>query len=516
MRFTRMLLGMIVAVLALLCAAEFNADARTNHSSPQNAEKLSGWSKPVSFGLPFTSDRRGNFGGDDLGSASSVSTEFDDDSPWLSKHGTTLYFFSNRPGGYGNRDFWYTTRAQGDHVPDGRTVIQWNFIGVTTFLQVAPMLGPRSAPLGSRAMAMMHVAMADAVFSIHPVYKPYAVRLHGHGNADQVAAAASAAHGVLVSLFPTKQAALDEALAQSLAQVPDGRKKDEGIAVGAEVAARIVALRANDGSDAGLEYTPPVGLGFWQPDPRTGASPFLSWASVTPWTLERVDQFRPGRPPDIFGNQFAEDLAELKEIGGTTSLVRTTEQTNIARFATDNPVAQYNRLARLVAEAVPSDLETNARGFAFFSLSLADAFISSFEAKFTYHFWRPWTAIQNAAAIRHPELQDSSWLSLIPTPPHPEYSANHAVQSGAIVSALKYTYGEDIPPVTLTCEAASCTPGFTVTSGHLDDFKALFGLARIYGGIHYRNTINLGWEQGEAIAENVIETTYTHGGKEGR
>src|SRR5262245_21097288 len=286
MRFTRMLLGMIVAVL--LCAAEFNADARTKHSSPQNAEKLGGWSKPVNLGIPFTSDRRGGFGGDDLGSASSVSTEFDDDSPWLSKHGTALYFFSTRFGGSGNRDSWYTTRAQGDHAPDGRTVIQWNFIGVSTFLQVAPTLGPRSATLGSRAMAMMHVAMADAMFSIHPVYKPYAVRLYGHGNAYQVAAAASAAHGVLVTLFPTKQAALDEALAQSLAQVPDGRKKDEGIVVGAEVAAQIVALRANDGSDAGLPYTPPVGLGFWQPDPRTGASPFLSWASVHPRYLDHA------------------------------------------------------------------------------------------------------------------------------------------------------------------------------------------------------------------------------------
>jgi hypothetical protein len=402
-------------------------------------------------------------------------------------------------------------------VPDGRTIIQWNLTGLTTFLQVAPTLGPMSNQLGSRAMTMMHVAMADAVFSIHPVYKPYAVRLHGHGDADQVAAAASAAHGVLVSVFPTKQPALDEALAQSLAQVPDGRKKDEGVAVGAEVAARIVALRANDGSDALLPYTPPIGLGFWQPDPRTGPSFSLSWASVTPWTLERADQFRPGPPPNIFGNLFAQDLAELKEIGGTTSSVRTIEQTNIARFVTETGVTQYNRLARLVAEAVPSDLETNARGFAFMNLSLADAVISSFEAKFTYHFWRPWTAIQNAAAIGHPELQDSTWLSLIPTPAHPEYSANHAVASGAVVTALKHIYGEDIPPVTLTCEAASCPSGFTVTSGHLDDFKALFGLARIYGGIHYRNTVNLSWEQGEAIAENVIETTYTHrAGEEGR
>lgn len=417
--------------------------------------------------------------------------------------------------------FTFTQLAKADMGPsghhsvrDGRTVIDWNLTGVTTFLQVAPTLGPRSATLGSRAMAMMHVAMADAVFSIHPVYKPYAVWLRGHGSADQLAAAAAAAHGVLVHLFPSEQAALDAALANSLSQVPDGRRKErrrkeEGIAVGVEVAAQIVALRFNDGSHVGLPYTPPVGLGFWQPDPRTGASPFLSWKDVTPWTLESADQFRVGPPPSIYGALFASDLAEMKAIGGTTSLIRTTEQTNIAKFATDNPVAQYNRLARLVAEAVPSDLETNARAFAHVSLSLADAFISSFEGKFTYHFWRPWTAIRNAAAIGHPELEDSSWLSLIPTPPHPEYPANHAVQSAAIVTALKHSYGKDIPPVTLTCTAASCTPGFTVTSGHLDDFRALFGLARIYGGIHYRNTIDLSWGQGDAIGGKVISTSYT-------
>ena len=394
-------------------------------------------------------------------------------------------------------------------VEDGRTIIDWNLTGVTTFLHVLPTLGPRSLTLGGRAMAMMHVAMADAVFSIRPVYKPYAVWLHGHGSADQLAAAATAAHGVLVRLFPSEEATLDAALADSLAQVPEGRKKEEGIAVGAKVAALIVALRANDGSDVGLPYTPPVGLGFWQPDPRTGASQFLSWKDVTPWTLQSADQFRLVPPPTIYGDLFAIDLAELKAIGGTTSSIRTTEQTNIAKFATDNPVAQYYRLARLVSEAVPSDLEVNARAFAHVSLSLADSHISTFDGKFTYHFWRPWTAIQNAAAIGHPALEDASWLSLIPSPPHPEYPAAHAINSAAIVTALKHSYGEDIPPVTLTCAAASCTPGFTVTYGHLDDFITLFGLARIYAGIHYRNTIELSWVQGEALGENVISTSYT-------
>ena len=145
----------------------------------------------------------------------------------------------------------------------------------------------------------MHVAMADAVTSIHPSYKPYAVRITGHRDSDEVAAAASAAHGVLVRLFPASLQPLDDALAESLAQVPDGHGKERGIVLGNEVAAQIVALRDNDGSSAGLIYTPLTGLGYWQPDPRTGASPFLSWANVTPWTMDTADQFRPQPPPSI-------------------------------------------------------------------------------------------------------------------------------------------------------------------------------------------------------------------------
>ena len=397
-----------------------------------------------------------------------------------------------------------TAMAQGD------TVLFWNVTATNAIHTAGPSFGALATPRGSRVMAMVHVAMADAVTSIHPVHKPYAIRLVGHGSADQIAAASAAAYGVLVRLFPSQQSSLDAALAQSLAQVPNGGKKDEGVAVGDHVAAGIVALRSNDGSDAMMTYTPPAGLGYWQPDPRTGPSPFLSWRYVTPWTMQSADQFRPGPPPSIYGALFAQDLAELKEIGGISSSVRTAEQTNIAQFVTDNPVFQYNRLARLVATVAPKPLEANTRAFAILAMVLADEFISGYDAKFEYNFWRPWTAVQNAAAIGHSELQDSTWLSLIPTPAHPEYTANHAIQSAAVVEVLKYFYGEDVPPVTLTCEAASCPVGFTVTSGHLDDFKTLFGLARIFGGIHYRNSINLGWEQGVQIAQNAIQNFYLH------
>src|SRR5215471_18163719 len=257
-----------------------------------------------------------------------------------------------------------TAMAQAD------TVLFWNVTATNAIRTAGPSFGALATPRGSRAMAMVHVAMADAVTSIHPLHKPYAIRLVGHGSADQIAAASAAAYGVLVRLFPSQQSSLDAALAQSLAQVPNGRKKDEGVTVGDQVAAQVVALRSNDGSAATMTYTPPVGLGYWQPDPRTGPSPFLSWRYVTPWTMQRADQFRPGPPPDIFGTLFAQDLAELKDIGGVGSAVRTAEQTNIAQFVTDNPVFQYNRLARLVATASPKPLEANTRAFAILAMVL--------------------------------------------------------------------------------------------------------------------------------------------------
>ena len=396
------------------------------------------------------------------------------------------------------------------------TVMFWSLTATTTLRTAGPSLGPLALMLGSRAMAMMHVAIADAVTSIHPVYKPYAIRLEGHGKADQIAAAASAAYGVLVRLFPAQKSSLDAALAQSLAQIPNGDKKDEGIVLGDQVAVQIIAIRSNDGSDIRMAYTPPVGLGFWQPEARTGASPFLSWRFVRPWTMQSPWQFRPVPPPDIYGALFAQDLAEVKEIGGVDSSARTGEQTNLAQFVTENAVFQYNRLARLVAATGAKSMETNARAFAILNMVLADEFISGFDAKFEYHFWRPWTAIQNAGAIGRPELQDARWSSLIPTPAHPEYTAHHAIQAAAIVTVLQHFYGEDVPPVTLTCEAPSCPAGFTVTSGHLEEFKTLFGLARIYGGIHYRTSVERGWEQGLQLARHAIHSFYLHGTGGGR
>src|SRR5262249_45998730 len=152
-----------------------------------------------------------------------------------------------------------TAMAQAD------TVLFWNVTAINAVRTAGPSLGALAFPRGSRVMAMGHVAMGDGGTSIHSVYYPYAIRLVGRGSADQIAAASAAAYGVLVRVFPSQQSSLQAALAQSLAQVPNGKKKDEGVAVGDQVAAQIVALRSNDGSAAMMTYTPPAGLGYWQP-----------------------------------------------------------------------------------------------------------------------------------------------------------------------------------------------------------------------------------------------------------
>src|SRR6266545_1903579 len=356
-------------------------------------------------------------------------------------------------------------------------------------------------------IAMMHIAMADVMATLSHDYRPYGPKIDSHGSTDPYAAVAMAAYGVLVRLVPAQKAQLDIALANSLAGIRDGKRKERGIELGHAAAAQIVQLRSTDNSDRPqMTYTPPVGLGYWQRHSRPGPSPFLSWTFVTPFVLTSAHQFRPVSPPDIFGDLFSRDLAELKEIGGTTSIVRTVEQTNMAKWATESSVAQYNKFARVVAAAKPKDLATTARAFALSSIAYADALLSGLDAKFAYNLWRPWTAIHNAGELGHPEMEDTAWQSLIAAPPHPEYTANHAIQSGAVVTALRSVYGETFSSsITVT---STVTPDFSPTYSSLSQFQQLWGLARIYGGIHYRHSVELGWAQGESVGQWVIKNAY--------
>ena len=247
------------------------------------------------------------------------------------------------------------------------------------------------------------------------------MRLRGHGGADQLAAAAAARSSrARAPLSRASKWRLTQRLPTRCHRFRMAEKRKKRYLRSASRLLRR-SSRSEPTTDQTRSFacTPPIGLGFWQADPRTGVSP-SSWKDVTPWTLDSANQFRAGPPPSIYGDLFAKDLAEMKAIGGVTSSIRTTEQTDIAKFVTDNPVAQYNRLARLVAEAVPSDLETTARAFAHVSFWFADALFPASKANL------PLTSgileRDPKRCCDRPHRAGRLELGLlIPNPPHPKY-----------------------------------------------------------------------------------------------
>ncbi len=229
-------------------------------------------------------------------------------------------------------------------------------------------------------MAMTHTAIYDAVNSIDDTHFPYHVNLNVPSTTSREAAAAQAAHDVLVNVFPAQQATLATALNNSLSGIPAGPAKTDGIALGSSVAGSIIALRANDHSGDTTPYTPGTLPGQWRPTPPGFAPALLpNWATVTPWTMTSGSQFRdPVGPPALSSAAYAAELNEVKAIGAVNSATRTADQTNIARFwasggGTSQPTGHFNKIAQTVAAAEGNTLSENARMFALVNLAEADA-----------------------------------------------------------------------------------------------------------------------------------------------
>ncbi len=280
-------------------------------------------------------------------------------------------------------------------------ISDWNDTAIQVIKAANQSINPNALP-ASRALAMTHVAQFDAVNSVVGCYQPYALHVAAPG-ASPEAAAAQAAYRVLTTLYPSQLSPLDAALATSLGAVPDGPAKTDGIALGNAAAATVLASRANDGSTAVVPYTPGSGPGVWAPTPPAFAPAlFPQWRYVTPWTLTAPEQFRPGPPPALDSATYTADFVEMKAIGATNSSVRTPEQTDIALFHIAFPPYTLGNAARNAAAAHPLRLVDSARLFALLYMSMADAVISVWDAKFTYSFWRPVTAIPAADTDGNP------------------------------------------------------------------------------------------------------------------
>jgi len=371
----------------------------------------------------------------------------------------------------------------------------WNVHGVA-----ATRTARQSPSMAARNLAIVHLAMFEAVNSLEPRYAPYLAQLPADPASSREGAAAAAAHHALVRLMPEQKEALDAAFRESLAGITEGTARDKGMQLGREAAEAILAARSNDGSAAPNTYRPYAVAGRYVP---TVLPQGYTWGSVRPFVLERGDQFRPPAPYPLASAQWAKDFNEIKRMGAKVGSGRTPEQSDIARFWALTGPATYNPVARQVSEAKGLDLLDNARLFALFSMATADAAIAVFDAKYAYNFWRPVTAIRCADLDENDATQlDAAWEPFIDTPMHPEYPCAHCTFQGSAAGALAAMFGDAISPFSLTSTTA---PGVTRRFERLSDYVAEVIDARVFDGVHYRTSGEVGAALGRKVGGYVVQ-----------
>lgn len=381
------------------------------------------------------------------------------------------------------------------------SVIEWN----RTLLTIVRTPGAQPPTVHStRNFAILHAAIYDAITNIEPHFNPYVVHLPElPRNASTVAAADAAAHDVLVSLYPTFRASLDAELQQDLARLPADERTNQGIAVGQNIAAQLLAIRANDGASATPPpYVPGTQPGDYQLTPPNFASAdFTQWPQVTPFALTKADQFRPASPPVLTSSDYTKVFDEVKALGFISSTTRTTEQTQIGMFWNGNIQDFWNEIAQTAALNHHLGLENSARLFALLNISLADTTIAFFEAKYTYNFWRPVTAIQLAGSDGNPETDPNpAWFPLpTKTAPDPSYPGAHSAISKAGATVLTFYFGNAFTFDVTSESLAGVTRHFMSFSAAAEEA----GLSRIYSGQHFRSDHVAGKALGMRVAEFV-------------
>jgi hypothetical protein len=353
----------------------------------------------------------------------------------------------------------------------------------------------------SRAQAMLHVAVFEAVNAIDKRYTPYKLNLMADRGTSREAAAASAAHDVLVALYPDQKADLDATLATSLSAIAEGEAKTKGIELGKKAAAEIIAVRANDGFNTPESYRPQTSPGVYVPT----IVPIESTAAkITPWVMREASQFRPAPPPALTSEVWTKDLNEIREFGSINSTRRSAEQTTIARFWFFTGPRTYNSIVRQIATAKNMDLVDCARLYALTAMAASDAFIAVFDGKYAYNLWRPVTAIRNADITNNPATpREAAWLPLGTTPMHPEYPCAHCIVSSAVSNVLQSVVGNEVGEITLVSPTA---PGVTRKWTRLQDYSDEVANARVYAGFHYRFSAEAGKDMGKKIAELTVST----------
>jgi membrane-associated phospholipid phosphatase len=379
-------------------------------------------------------------------------------------------------------------------------VLRWNELTLAAIRREST-----PPPVAARNLAIVHASIFDAVNEITVTCRRFRVQIRPLPGASPEAAAAAAAHRALVALYPRLQATWDQALAESLAGLPDGDGKLFGRDLGIFVADRMLAWRSDDGMDRSVSYDPQAAPGVWQRTPPGFAEPLLpQWRHLTPFAVDH-GRIAVKDPPRLTDPEYTTAFKEVKQLGRADSKTRTKEQTEIAEFwadgaGTSTPPGHWNQIARTVARKRGTSLAENARLFALLNLALADAGILCWDCKYKLAYWRPVTGIQNADQDGNPDTDaDRAWTPLLTTPPFPSYVSGHSSFSGAGAAVLADVFGDKVAFET-TSEGL---PGVTRSFKSFWAAAAEAGQSRIYGGIHWQFDNTEGLAAGRALARLV-------------
>ncbi len=407
-----------------------------------------------------------------------------------------------RPGGIGVSTSPFTGVAESSvtpmgvetHVAAAGAVMAWNAFASNL---VAANLMP--APQ-TYALAIVHIAIHDALNAIEPRYQTYAFGDSAPG-ASTAAAVAAATRDVLVRLVPQATTSVNSEYEAALSLVPAGSAKEAGIATGQAAAAAILGRRSSDDLFAAITkpYTPGAPEpGAYQLTPPLPFVVLAGWNELPPFALKNADRFHPPAPPSAESLKYATEYDEVKSVGSSSSTTRTAEQTNIAQFWYNVAVKEWNVAAQQALAAASADGWQMARTLAVLNVSLADAVIATFETKFRENYWRPITAIRagdndgNSSTIG-----DLAWEPLCVTPPFPEYSSTHAATGAAAAHILALALG-DQQTFTITNPSGASRNYVRFSAAAFEE-----GISRIFCGIHFRSAMMAGFRQGERIAHYV-------------
>ena len=366
---------------------------------------------------------------------------------------------------------------------DPTVISTWNALALTT-LNADP---TKKAPEVVLYVGFVQAAVYDAVVGVEGRFAPYRFHARAPKRTSATAAAVAAAHEVLVTNSPYARDMLDAAYTASLATIPDGNPKSNGIAFGVRAADNLIRLRSDDGRNAPVLFTRPPGPGVWRPTPPTFTPMLDPWlGGVTPLLVHSADQFAPPPPTSLTSPTYTRDFNEVKTFGSSTSTVRTPDQTNTALFFSGSTVVQYNASLRDQMALRHLDIAEAARMFAAVDMASADALITVWRAKYDYGIWRPITAINLADTDGNPgTTADPKWVPLVATPAYPEYPSGYNVLTAAFTGGLTKLFHTNSLHITLISTAV---PNVTRNYGTGSALRADVVNARVWLGFHFRTS----------------------------